>query len=352
MKAVCVRPRSLWLAVLAALVAVLLLLPRGATAQSGDPTSPPSSDVYAVSHYNLVDSPVTPVKLPPPPPSKKSTLLWGYEASFGNSRILSYNIAPYAMGPSCIPDAASGGPTGNGRGVTFDPLTGDLWITRLTFFAGDGMIHLVTPPQVTPGTCTTVTSITLHSANGEAVQPDMGALDLDAASKHIWAAGYFPVSINGGPLRNYFYLVNRNNGLIIHSCWIPATSIEPFNDSLTVAELSGLPGSGNYLLTDGGEFVPTDPIQVIDQASCHDGQQATVVTTFPKNRGMTGIDFEWPGLLNTDLFTLYNNGNQPFTSTTPIGSTGAPFGLEGISLCGFRAVFGGDGNDFCPYTAP
>jgi hypothetical protein len=64
---------------------------------------------------------------------------------------------------------------------------------------------------------------------------------------------------------------------------------------------------------------------------------------------VTGIDFEWPGLLNTDLFNLWNNGDQPFTSSTFIGPTDAPFGLEDISLCGFRAKFGGDGNDMCRY---
>jgi hypothetical protein len=124
----------------------------------------------------------------------------------------------------------------------------------------------------------------------------------------------------------------------------------PFNDSLTYARLKGLPGSGQYLLTDGGAFFGGLPLNVIDTASCHDGKEATVVTTFNTTHGVTGIDFEWPGLLSTDAFSsIFNDGDQPFNSPTPIGPTNALFGLEDISLCGFRAKFGGSGDDGCPY---
>jgi hypothetical protein len=64
---------------------------------------------------------------------------------------------------------------------------------------------------------------------------------------------------------------------------------------------------------------------------------------------MTGIDFEWLGLLNTDLHFAYINGDQPFATTTLLGPTGAVFGLEDIALCAYRAKFGGGGNDGCPY---
>jgi hypothetical protein len=252
-----------------------------------------------------------------------------------------------------VPDAAAGGLTGNGRGVAFDPLDGNLWITRLTGFAGDGYIHKVTPPNVTPGTCKQLYQIPFGDGPGGTIQDDIGALDVDQGSKHIWAAGYSPITLDGGlSLRNYFYLVNRNNGKIIQSCYTAANVVNGlgFNDSLTYARLTGLPGSGQYLLTDGGEFFAGSPLEVIDTSSCHDGKAATVVANLPNiSHGVTGIDFEWPGLLSTDLFNLYNDGNQPFTSSTFIGTTGAPFGLEDISLCGFRAKFGGDGNDMCPY---
>ena len=101
-------------------------------------------------------------------------------------------------------------------------------------------------------------------------------------------------------------------------------------------------------MTDGGEFFAA-PLKVIDTASCHDGKQATIVATFQTTHGLTGIDFESPGLLSSDPFFLYNDGDQPFTSSTVIGPTTATFGLEDISFCGFRAKFGGDGNDGCPY---
>jgi hypothetical protein len=318
-----------------------------------NPLVPPASAILSRDSYNLTDTLADPVSAPNSPPGSDSTLLWGYEANFGFARILSYSIAPYAPGSDCVPDAAAGGPTGNGRGVAFDPLDGNLWITRLDAFVGDGLIHKVTPPNVTPGTCMQVNVIPFGDGFGGVIQDDIGALDLDQGSKHIWAAGYAPITLDAGlSFRNYFYLVDRNNGKILQSCYTPANVLNGlgFNDSLTYARLKGLPGSGQYILTDGGEFFannPLIPLEVIDTASCHDGKEATVVTTFFTTHGLTGIDFEWPGLLSTDIFTLYNDGDQPFTSSSVIGETNAL--MEDISLCGFRAKFGGDGNDGCPY---
>jgi hypothetical protein len=325
---------------------VLLGLALAAGASAADnPLVPPDSAVLNVDSYDLTDALADPVSLPDPPPSSNSTLLWAYEASFGSARILQYSIAPYAPGPDCVPDAAA-----NGRGVAYDPLDGNLWITRLTGFVGDGLIHKVKPPNVAPGTCPQVKAIPFGDGPGGLIQDDIGALDLDQGSKHIWAAGYAPISVGGGPFRNYFYLVDRNNGRILQSCYIPANVLNGlgFNDSLTYARLKGLPGSGQYLMTDGGEFFAGSPLEVIDTASCHDGKEAPVVATFSTTHGLTGIDFEWPGLLSTDaFFNIYNDGNQPFSSSTPIGPTNAL--LEDISLCGFRAKFGGDGNDGCRY---
>jgi hypothetical protein len=354
----CFRGRACWKRSCIVLVSMLLLgLAFAASASAADnPLVPPPSSVLNVDSYDLTDALADPVSAPNSPPGSTSTLLWGYEANFGNSRILSYNIAPYTPGPDCVPDLAAGGPTGNGRGVAYDPLDGNLWITRLDFFVGDGFIHKVIPPNATPtpGTCPQVKVIPFGDGPGGLIQDDIGALDLDQGSKHIWAAGYAPISVGGGPLRNYFYLVDRNNGKILQSCYTPANVLNGlgFNDSLAYARLKGLPGSGQYLMTDGGEFFannPLIPLEVIDTASCHDGQQATVVAMFFTTHGLTGIDFEWPGLLSADPYFLYNDGNQPFTSSTVIGATNALFGLEDISLCGFRAKFGGDGNDGCRY---
>src|SRR2546425_9948447 len=290
-----------------------------------NPTLPPLSAVLQRESYEMIDTLADPVSVLDPPPGGKrnSTLMWGYEANFANSRILSYNIDPYATGPACVPDAAAGGPTGNGRGVAFDPVDGNLWITRLTGFLGDGLIHKVTPPQVTPGTCQQVKVIPFGDGRGGMIQADIGALDVDQGSKPIWAAGYAPIIVGVAPPRNYFYLVDRNNGKILQSCFIPANLLNGggFNDSLTYARLPGLPGSGQYLLTDGGEFFATT-LEVIDTASCHNGQQATIVATFNTTHGLTGIDFESPGLLSSDPYLLYHDGDQPFTSGTVIGPTG------------------------------
>lgn len=315
-----------------------------------DPTRAPLSAVLQRDAYDLTDEVAEPVIASATPPGSNSTLLWGYEASFANSRILSWNIAPYAPGPNCVPDAAAGGPTGNGRGVAYDPLDGNLWITRLTGFVGDGLIHKVTPPQVTPGICPQVDVIPFGDGPGGMIQDDIGALDIDQGSKHIWAAGYAPISVAGGPPSQYFYLVNRNNGKILQSCFIPVdpTNFEGFNDSQTYARLPGLPGSGQYLLTDNGEFSGRR-LKVMDTASCHGGREATVVAQFTVTHGMTGIDFEWPGLLSTNLNILFNDGDQPFAASTIIGPTTPSATVEDISLCGFRAKFGGDGNDGCRY---
>ena len=347
------RRRAGWKRSCLALAMASLGLASAVSAGAADnPSLPPPGSVLNRLSYNLPDTPADPVSLPNAPPGNGSTLLWGYEANFVASRILSYNIAPYALGPNCVPDTAAGGPDGNGRGVAFDPLDGNLWISRLTFFTGDGYIHKVTPPNVTPGTCVQLSQIPFGDGPGGMIQDDIGALDVDQGSKHIWAAGYFPISVAGGPARNYFYLVNHNNGNIIQSCWVPSNPDpeDQFNDSLAYARLKGLPGSGQYLLSDLGEFFGS-PLRVIDTSSCHNGQQGTVVAAFPTpgGRGVTGIDFEAPGLLNTDLHDLWNNGDQPFTNSMHIGPTNTPFGLEDISLCAFRAKFGGGGNDMCPY---
>jgi hypothetical protein len=340
--------KRIWLALSA--VAVVGLASAVSANAADNPALPPAGSILNVPSYNLTDTLADPVWMPNAPPGNGSTLLWGYEANFVASRILSYNIAPYAAGSVCVPNYGTPGDLDNGRGMAFDPLDGNLWTTRLTFFTGDGLIHKVVPPNAPPFTCPQVNVLPFGDGPGGTVQDDIGALDVDQGSKHIWAAGYFPISVASGPARNYFYLVNRNNGRIIQSCWTPANPDpeDQFNDSLTYARLNGLPGSGQYLLTDGGEYFGT-PLKVIDTSTCHNGRQATIVANFPTDHGITGLDFEAPGLINTDLNDLYNNGDKPFTSSTPIGPTGAPFGLEDVSLCAFRARFGGGGNDMCPY---
>jgi len=320
-----------------------------ATGDAGVQDVQPCPESTVMDELTVTDAPLDPV-LADPPPGGSSTLYWGYEANFASSKLNAYRaVSGNPMVASCVPSGPHIPIASNGRGVAFDPLDGNLWISRLTSFAGDARITTVTPPNVSPGVCPEVTSLLVHYQGGiPPEQPGFGALDIDQASKHIWAAGYIPVLI-GGMLRDYFYLVNRNNGLIIQSCFLQTTSTFPGNDSFTYARLDGLPGSGQYFITDDGEIAPTDPLLVIDTADCHNGQQVTPVASFPKTRGMTGIDFEWLGLLNTDLAFSYNNGDQPFTTTVFLGPTGAVFGVEDISVCGYRAKFGGGGNDGCPY---
>jgi hypothetical protein len=327
------------------LVATLsLTVSAAASGSSGNPTGvgqhTPGIQVHS---YSVADTPLPVAPEPASTGSGSSTLLWGYEAAATGARILSYNVAPYALGPSCVPPLSQ-----NGRGIAFDPLDGNLWYTFVTpppAFDGDGFIHKTTPPPA----CALAGSIPFGDGPGGVVQDDIGALDVDEASKQIWAAGYKPVTVDGVE-RSYFYLVNRNTGKIIQSCWTPFRGGGEGNDTLATLRSTTLPGSSRYLLTDAGEDLTIpNTLALIEQSSCHNGREAEIVAEFPKTDGVTGIDFEWPGLLSTDLFVLSNKGAPPFATSAPVGPTAALFGLEDISLCGFRADLGGSGNDACPY---
>jgi hypothetical protein len=259
-----------------------------------------------------------------------------------------------------------GGLSGNGRGVAFDPLTADLWISRLNgiTFTGDGLIHLIVPPNV-DSTCPEVQTLFVHSEDGMPIQDDFGALDVDPMSKHIWAAGYKPIS-TGGILKSYLYLVNRNNGLVIQSCWIPFRDGGEGNDTLAALRIppgqdDPFGGSSQYLLTDAGE-VNTVPqsVAVIDQADCHNGQEVFSKAELPKGHGLSGIDYEWNGSTSNDDSAIptskhawYNDGGPiPKFDGHIVGLNGNS-GIEDISMCGYRATFvtepGSAGNDFCPY---
>jgi hypothetical protein len=299
--------------------------------------------------YDVPEAPTVALADPPGPPGSLKHTFWGNEAGFPTSRILQYTVIPgVTPGPTCVPTHGAGFPTQqNGRGVAFDPLDGNLWNTTVALFAGDGYIHKNTPPPA----CAPVTDIPFGDGPGGTIQDDIGALDVDEATKHIWAAGYQPVLVDN-VLRSYLYLVNRNNGKILQSCWIPFRGGGVGNDSLAVYRNPSLPGSSKYLLTDAGELTTVpNSYALIDQSDCHGGQQVTPIMEFPKTTpaGGTGIDMEWPGLLNSTFTQLYNNGDQPFTTPTLVGSYTNTAEMEDISLCGFRAAFGGDGNDHCPY---
>lgn len=321
----------------------------------GVPTGP-VVDPVVIDDYGFADELVTPLADPVGPPGNMKTTFWGYQANASNSRLHSYTgypNGPVVPGPVCVPTLSGGaGQTANGRGVAFDPLTGDLWISRLTgiTFNGDSKLYLVQPPNIDPA-CREVTEIVVHSKPGRPIQDDFGALDVDEATKHIWAAGYKPI-VSGGVEKSYFYLVNRNNGLVLQSCWVPFRDGGEGNDTLAVYRNPSLPGSSKYLITDAGEDMTFPPTyEIIDQSDCHNGNQVTPVAEVPKTVNATGIDVEWGGMLTSALDRFHNQGDYPFSANTVIGLSGEPFllGIEDVSVCGFRAKFGGDGNDFCPY---
>jgi hypothetical protein len=327
-----------------------LALPDG-TAVS-DPTAAGAGQVAApltVESYNAGTSADELVVEQSSPPGNFSTTMWGYEAAATNARLLQYDIGPPVVaGPFCVPTHTAGFTTSqNGRGVAFDPLDGNLWNTHVGLgFNGDGFIHKNTPPPA----CAPVTSIPFGDGPGGTIQDDIGSVDVDEATKHLWVAGYKPVVV-GTALLSYFYKVNRNNGKIIDSCAIPFRGGGVGNETLAVYRNTSLPGSSKYLLTDAGEPVTVPPsYALIDQADCHGGAVVTPVMEFAKTTpgGATGIDAEWPGLLVSTLPALFNHDGPPFAAFVAHGPYGNSVQVEDISLCAFRAKIGGDGNDMCP----
>jgi hypothetical protein len=278
------RRHARWLALAAALALIVLAFPAGAPATHNSP----------------------------------GTLLWGYESAAGNAKIDSYDIGTDTLLSSCVPD-----PAANGRGIAMDPFDGNLWYTRLP---GDGLIHKATT------SCAAVGSIPFGDGPGGAVQDDIGALDVDPTDGNLWAAGYATAVQFGSDA--FIYKVDRVTGAILASCSTPGG----FNDTLAVAQLSGLPGSGKYLLTDAGEFNTT--LRVIDAATCTGGGVSTIVTTYTLPFGPTGIDYENGQLIASDLDLFSNNpnprivnlGGPPFSTVLASMPSGATDELEDITL--------------------
>lgn len=256
------------------------------------------------------------------------TTLWGYETSgeeegSGSGRILSYDIGADSLGPShsCDPD-----PTGDGRAIAYDPIDGNLWYSYLNEFGGDGpgLILKETPPA-SDDTCKTVGFIPFGDGPGGAIQDDVGALDVDPDDGNLWASGFF----RDGDGNANLYKVNRDTGAIMDRCKVTGLSGSPGgNDSLTVAKLSGLGGSGKYLLTDAGDlFTQSDDLFAIDTADCTGGALVTPKQTYSPTIpvGMSGLDYEQDQLIATNTQSIYSLGQPPFD--TP-GSSVVPTGSE------------------------
>jgi hypothetical protein len=309
-----------------------------------------------VESYDPGTSADVPAADPPdsPPNSHKRTM-WGYASAPTNAALFEYQIGadggpPLTVKHKCQPAHKAGYPASqNGRGLAWDPLTNTLWNSEVNAaFIGDGFIHRNSLPETQ---CAPIEDLPFADGPGGTVQDDIGAIDVDEATKNLWVTGYKPVFVVGAGLLSYLYKVNRNTGQVIDSCAIRFRGGGVGNDTLAVFRDTTLPGSSKYLLTDAGELITTpNSFALIDQSDCHGGQVVRPVMEFPKTTpgGVSGIDMEWPGLLNANSLTrnIHNNGNQPFTAPLLLGS--GTDSIKDISLCGFRAKFGGDGNDFCP----
>jgi len=250
------------------------------------------------------------------------TILWGYQAAAGSPMLGAWDIGTDTFLTSCVPDTGS---LTNGRGLAQDPADGGLWYSRLDGFPGDGLIHKTGPPPA----CAPIGSIPFGDGLGGSVQDDIGAIDVDPVDGNLWVTGYAPVGSD-----QYLFKVNRVTGAIMQSCHIPAAA-GGGNDTIAVAQLSGLPGSGLYLLTDAGEFFTT-ALYAVDTASCTGGGAGTIVATYTLPTGVTGIDYENGTLIAAQTSFTLNNlislGGPPFASIVATMPQAPVTSVEDVSL--------------------
>jgi hypothetical protein len=263
------------------------------------------------------------------------TKLWAYEASLTNARILEYDIGTDMFISSCLPQGLP--PQNNGRGIAFDPRLatgGGLWITRLTGFAGDGLIY----KRTLPPTCANLGSIPFGDGPGGTVPDDIGALDIDPDNGHLYAAEYISGAFGKDPVSTLFE-VNQNTGAIIRACNLPTANGDG-NDTLAVVkDYPGLP-PGKNLVTDNGEFSTTAQfvIPVTSMGAYTPPATApacTIVATGTTPGGRTGIDFLEPPLndmIATDTVSIFNHGGFPWSSIDAVMLAAPSTTLEDITL--------------------
>jgi hypothetical protein len=264
------------------------------------------------------------------------TKLWGYEAAFTNARILQYDIGTDTFDTQCVPQGVPA--SSNGRGIAFDPRLapgGGLWITRLTSFAGDGLIHKVTLPPF----CANLGSIKFGDGPGGVDPDDIGALDIDPDNGNLYAAEYLSGILGKDPVSTLFEL-DENNGNILRACNLP-TANGFGNDSLAVVKnYPGLP-PGKHLVTDNGEFFTTQQF-VIPVTSMGpwtgpaSAPNCKIVATGSTPGGRTGYDFEESPVSNdmiaTNLSAIFDHDGFPWSTTQATMLAAPSTTLEDVTL--------------------
>src|SRR4029077_2547666 len=161
--------------------------------------------------------------------------MWGYQAAANGARMDLFDIGTHTWLSSCLPPGS-----GNGRGVAYDPIDGNLWYSfqgPATNYLGDGLIHKMTP------VCGGAGSIPFVDGEKGSVQDDIGAIDVDPDDGNLWVAGYRPISSRGSSYQ-YLYKINRSTGAIVLNslnqqqyCRLPHAGVPSGNDTLAVAYL-------------------------------------------------------------------------------------------------------------------
>jgi hypothetical protein len=269
------------------------------------------------------------------------TELWVQRLRQENSVLQEYDIMSDTMTGSCVPAGAEvpPNPFGFGCGVAHDPTDDTLWYSALNamspdgeFVEGGGLLHHMTLD------CTELPPLVVGDGSGGTMQDDLDSLDLDPDDGNIWANGNVPF---GDTNYHAFYKIDRNTGEILQSCEVyPLSADVRGNDTLAIARLEGLPGSGKYILSDvapgifsGGPVGVTIPIELAayDAEACTGGlgvevlPVATFVVPFavpvPDGQpvGLSGIDFE-----KGELIGVYNTYPDPMTMQQYLVDFGGP----------------------------
>lgn len=278
--------------------------------------------------------------------------MWTFAA--GSGQLSSIDLGSHTVVSQCVPAGAA-----NGRGLAYDA-NGVLWHTSVTGgqpveppeqilkSEADGRIHKVSPPPA----CASLGSIPFGDGDGGTLQDDIGAMDFDPDDGTLWVAGYDVATPSSSTGLHRIFRLSPINGAVRSSCSIIGDPLG--NDTLAVAQIPGLPGSGKYLLTDGGEFF-WPVLFAYDAANCRGGATLAPVGSYVLPKPVTGIDFEGGRLYASQLgavepdgsvltFDLVDLGPPPFSSvystmlanTLAEDVTVAPCAIKGTVL---------DGND-------
>jgi hypothetical protein len=216
-----------------------------------------------------------------------SSQVWGIEAA-GISKIHQFDpTTDSTITISRVPTSNSE----NGRGIASDGT--NIWYTILnaTGFRGDGKIHKIAPT----GGPDIAAIPDPFGPNGRGI----GALDFDG--RDLWALSY----LQSGNNTQTVFKIDSNTGTVLASCEVPDGGGGVGADTLAIVK--------GKILTDAGELLKN--LTEYNPPSGIGGVCTPTGNVFTLPVPVTGIDTDSAGnLLVTDLQTLYNLGQAPYST--------------------------------------